>query len=456
MAKCRIDRTSIFLSILGLLFLWDLAYVLHILDPEQVPHIFDIFQKFAHFEFLRGFESLLHVTIFLSVLGYLVGVGLAKLTLYSSILSITVLRFLRLGSWLPFLLLPTATQNMVALGIAAVTLCSCYHYLVERLFLKLGTPEARVYVARKAFLQAFFFSLYTDLWWTTSMLFKFPASANPVGTGIGVLAALVAFLFVVNWLLRFNFELATGRLAIVTKEFNRKNSMAAYGTVVLTAICFVIWFGLSQWPFAFFDTSPAAVINAAGFLFNSGEIFNDMLVSFIELVGGAALAILIGIVTARCLSNASLKRSLFFVLPLTWVSPIVVWQLIFTRIGGPLYLLPFFLHVITLVGFLSFYPFIQTFWGLHDRPLFQRILLAANDALPIAFVAMIIGETFASTVGLGFMMIVTGATLQSAKGIVGFLITVALLVGLSSALRWIAKRLCLQEQSVDAVTSHAN
>ena len=42
--------------------------------------------------------------------------------------------------------------------------------------------------------------------------------------------------------------------------------------------------------------------------------------------------------------------------------------------------------------------------------------------------AMLFGELFAATAGLGFMMVVAGATFQYQKGLAGFLITVFLLV----------------------------
>ena len=68
-----------------------------------------------------------------------------------------------------------------------------------------------------------------------------------------------------------------------------------------------------------------------------------------------------------------------------------------------------------------------------------------DDAFPIAFVTMLFAELMAATAGLGFVMTVASATYQTDKGIVGFLITLVLLVGLSTTLRLFAKRLGRQE-----------
>ena len=122
----------------------------------------------------------------------------------------------------------------------------------------------------------------------------------------------------------------------------------------------------------------------------------------------------------------------------------------------PLYLPLLFVHRIILVGGLSFYPFLQTLWGLRNQPLYERILLAADDAIPLAFLAMLIGEAYAATLGLGFMMTIAGATNQVDKGLVGVFLVVALLMGLSYILRSIAKRLHSPEPSAEVVPAQAS
>ena len=101
---------------------------------------------------------------------------------------------------------------------------------------------------------------------------------------------------------------------------------------------------------------------------------------------------------------------------------------------------------VVVVGCLIFFPFIQALWGLRKRPLLYRVLMAIDNSLPIAFVAMCFGELYASTAGLGFMMTVASATHQTDKGLAGFFVTVALLVGISSAVRLVAKKICVSEE----------
>jgi ABC-type nitrate/sulfonate/bicarbonate transport system permease component len=68
--------------------------------------------------------------------------------------------------------------------------------------------------------------------------------------------------------------------------------------------------------------------------------------------------------------------------------------------------------------------------------------MATDYALPIAFIAMLFAELWASTAGLGFMMTIAGATSQADKGFAGFIITAVLLAGISAVLRSIVKMLC--------------
>jgi hypothetical protein len=58
------------------------------------------------------------------------------------------------------------------------------------------------------------------------------------------------------------------------------------------------------------------------------------------------------------------------------------------------------------VGLLTFFPLVQTSWGFSNAPLPRCwLIIAIDDALPIAFVAMLFGELYASTAGVGFQML---------------------------------------------------
>ena len=59
MTKWKIDRTTIFLCLVFILFLWDLVYFLGIRNPARFPHPFVIFRALGAVEFLRGFPAML-------------------------------------------------------------------------------------------------------------------------------------------------------------------------------------------------------------------------------------------------------------------------------------------------------------------------------------------------------------------------------------------------------------
>ena len=61
------------------------------------------------------------------------------------------------------------------------------------------------------------------------------------------------------------------------------------------------------------------------------------------------------------------------------------------------------------------------------------MLLAAEDGLPFAFVAMLFGETMNAVAGLGFLMAVAHSLWESVPI---SMVTLGLLIGLSFAVDW--------------------
>ena len=96
-------------------------------------------------------------------------------------------------------------------------------------------------------------------------------------------------------------------------------------------------------------------------------------------------------------------------------------------------------HKMMGVGLLTFFPLLQTLWAFRDAPLRRRWLIAIDDALPMAFVAMCFGELYAASAGIGFQMVIASATYQHQQGLGWFLITVILLSALSMILRLILR-----------------
>lgn len=440
MEKWKIDRTTIFLYLVFFLFLWDLAYFVGIRNPERFPHPFGVFRMFGDSEFLRGFPNLLRHVIFASVSGGVIGVGIGAIVLRSSRLTQTVLHFLRLGLWLPFFLF-FATPDAFALSIAAVMLCSCYHYLAAQIFLGLQGREVRTYVAREAVLQALFISLLSQIWLGYWKWFEF-APLNQPATGWGALIAVLSLLFFINWIFRSNFDLtAEQRGIILNKDWNSASWKSSCAVLLFAVALLIIWQMVVSLRFPRFQSSLLGVVEAGYQLLTYGEIYDDIWVSLLEVFGGMVLGGCVALLVFALLSTSSVIRNLLFpVLSLSYISPIILWLLAWLMPGW-IYPPPGFVfwHKILAVGCLTFFPFVQALWGLREHPWPYRILLAVDDALPIAFVAMLFAELMAATAGLGFMMTVASAKYETDKGLVGFLIILVLLVGLSTTLRLFAK-----------------
>jgi len=450
MTKLRIDRTSIFLGIVALLFFWDLIYILGIASPAQFPHPFRIFRLIGDSELFRGFRTMLRHIILMFVPGFVIGDAVGHFLVPHS-RAYALLRFLRLGLWLPFLLMIVLPWFTV--GILAVVLCSLYYSVAARMYLNLDGFEFLRYVGREALLQASFFCLFAQIWYGSWKWFEFPARLN-APEGWKVLAMLIALVFSINWFFRSNFTLtAQNREILLTHQLSDNNFKSLSGAILIVVACLIVWLVLA--PLVEFRSSPLDVLKAASFLLSSGEIWNDIYVSLVEIglgvLMGGALAFLVLVLISPA---ASVRNVVFQLLPLTYISPIVIWLLIFLLVlpGINLWIL---WHKVTAVGLLTFFPFIQSLWGLRNHRFSYRVLLAIDDSLPIAFVMMLFSELMAATAGLGFIMTVATATYQIDKALVGFFITAALLVAISSALRFSAKRLYMPGPGAKTVDAQA-
>lgn len=98
---------------------------------------------------------------------------------------------------------------------------------------------------------------------------------------------------------------------------------------------------------------------------------------------------------------------------------------------------PCFVWTAICVASLSFAPLMHTGWALREEPLLCRIVLAAEQALPFGFAAILYGEMMSA--GLGFAVVMATANFQTEKAFAIFLLTLALLFGLSSILRLLAR-----------------
>ena len=439
----KIDRTTISISIVFFLYLCDVAYFLGIRNPNRFPHPFVVFRILGDIEILRGFTNMLREVIFYFATGGVIGVALGALVLRSAALTEALLQFLRVALWYPVLFIFLATAPFLS-GLAAVILCSCYHYIAARSLLSLGFREAWTDAAREAMLQALLVSLISQLYVEHWRWFGFSILHKP-GMGFGVFATLAALVTFINWCFRYDFVIGENQHATIQiKEIESSCWRCIIEFMAGAVLCSAIWQLFTASPIHFPQTSAYEALSAATDLLSSSELWVDMRLSLLELIGGILFggAVALGLVVLLS-GKAILKNLVLALLPATHISAIVVWLIVFElwfRWFGSNHL--GYWHKAIAVGCLTFFPLTQTLWGLREKPLMYRILIAIDNALPIAFVAIMFGEAWAATAGLGFMVIVAHATGQSAKAIAGLILIAALMAGLSFTLRWIVKTFC--------------
>ena len=247
-------------------------------------------------------------------------------------------------------------------------------------------------------------------------------------------------------------------------KFYASNERAIIGTSgVFLFLC--VWEytgGIAKLINPLFLSAPSRILKAGYDLFASGEIYNDLWVSGVEL----ALGFLLAIVTAIPLGllagwyrrfnylcepfldalNAT-PRVALLPLIIIWVG-IGIWSKVLI-----VYLGAFFPIVInTLAGVrttdVRLLKAARSFKA-NDAKLFTSVILPSTvpfimaglrQGLGRALVGVVVGELYAATAGVGFMITVAGATFQTDKVFVGVLIIAAAGVVLTKALERIEHR----------------
>jgi ABC-type nitrate/sulfonate/bicarbonate transport system permease component len=192
---------------------------------------------------------------------------------------------------------------------------------------------------------------------------------------------------------------------------------------------------------------PFPAIQRVGELLVSHEPWHDILISLAEIGGGIIFGGLIALAVSTVMNRSGeIQHAIANISPVTYLSPIVLWLLVFQFVlpfdASMNWYRSFFLsvgHKMMGVGLVTFFPLLQTMWAFRDTPVPTRLLIAIDDALPMAFIAMCFGELYAATAGLGFQMVVESATFKFQESLAWFLITVISLSALSMFLRLMVK-----------------
>ncbi len=217
------------------------------------------------------------------------------------------------------------------------------------------------------------------------------------------------------------------------------------GTAI--ALFLIVWElagNVYQWINPMFMSSPSLIYKAAVNLFVSGEIYNDLYVSGIEFLGGYFLAVAVAIPFGILVGWYKRMSYIFdpFINAMNATPRVALLPLIIIWLG---------IGILSKVGIIFlgavFSILINTRDGVKTTP--ANLLTAARSfgasewlvfktvvvpstipfiltglrlAVGRALVGVLVGELYAATAGIGFMITVAGATFQTDKVFVGVLI----------------------------------
>ena len=199
-----------------------------------------------------------------------------------------------------------------------------------------------------------------------------------------------------------------------------------------------------QWINPMFMSAPSLIFKAAVQLFASGEIYNDLYVSGIELLGGYFLAVAVAIPFGIMVGWYKRMSYVFdpFIHAMNATPRVALLPLVIIWLG---------IGILSKVGIIFlgavFSILINTRDGVKTTPVnllnaarsfgasewmvFKTVVIPSTIpfiltglrlAVGRALVGVLVGELYAATAGIGFMITVAGATFQTDKVFVGVLI----------------------------------
>ena len=199
-----------------------------------------------------------------------------------------------------------------------------------------------------------------------------------------------------------------------------------------------------QWINPMFMSSPSLIYKAAVQLFVSGEIYHDLYVSGIEFLGGYFLAVVVAIPLGIMVGWYKRMSYIFdpFInamnaTPRVALLPLVIIWLgigIFSKIGIIFLGAVFSILINTRDGVkttpVNLLNAARSF-GASEWMAFKAVVVPSMIPFIVtglrlgvgrALVGVLVGELYAATAGIGFMITVAGATFQTDKVFVGVLI----------------------------------
>ena len=199
-----------------------------------------------------------------------------------------------------------------------------------------------------------------------------------------------------------------------------------------------------QWINPMFMSAPSLIFKAGYEMFRSGEIYHDLYISGVELLGGYFLAVAVAIpfgIMVRWYKRLSYVFDPFInamnATPRVALLPLIIIWLgigILSKVGIIFLGAVFSILINTRDGVkttpVNLLNAARSF-GASEWMVFKAVVLPSTVpfiltglrlAVGRALVGVLVGELYAATAGIGFMITVAGATFQTDKVFVGVLI----------------------------------
>jgi NitT/TauT family transport system permease protein len=233
----------------------------------------------------------------------------------------------------------------------------------------------------------------------------------------------------------------------LARTFKKYDNWILGGTAVILFLALWEWAGTSGAINPLFTSSPSRVVNAFVRLSAEGELGHDVVVSGLEFVYGFGLAIIIGIPFGILMGwyrtfNAVLEPfvNFFYATPRVALLPLMI---IWLGIGinskiAIVYLGAIFAILInTITGMHALDEQLikaARSFGASDMQIFKTIAMPGSVpfilggirlGLGHALVGVVVGELYAATAGVGYLIAVAGNTFQTDKVFVGVVIIAA-------------------------------
>ncbi len=242
-------------------------------------------------------------------------------------------------------------------------------------------------------------------------------------------------------------EEATHERSALQRFYTRWGDVMLGGTAIVLFLALWEWAGTSGAINPLFTSAPSRVINAFISLSREGELGHDIVVSGLEFLYGFGLSIIVGIPFGILMGwyrplNAILEPfvNFFYATPRVALLPLMIIWLgigINSKIAIVYLGAVFAILINTITGMHALDAQLikaARSFGASDMQIFRTIALPGSVpfilggirlGLGHALIGVVVGELYAATAGVGYLIAVAGNTFQTDKVFVGVVIIAA-------------------------------